>query len=403
MRPAAAPPLGARPEARPSAPDGTDAATRRDGTGKRLVLLGGGHAHVHVLDALAREPLVGAQVVLVTPFARQMYSGMVPGLVAGHYAAAACAIPLGPLAAAAGVEMVEASAVALDARSRTVTLSDGRVAEYDVLSIDIGPAMDRDAIPGAREHGLFVRPIEHFVRLFDALLDLATQRALDVVVIGGGAAGVELAMALAHRLRGVGDGGSRVALVTGGGPPLVGYPARVVARALRALRRQGVTVLQEPCLQVGPGQVVLGNGACVACDAPLLAIGASAPAWLVGSGLALDERGFIATGPTLQSTSHPAVFAAGDVATRTDVSHPKSGVYAVRAGPPLATNLRRLIGAIDLLPHRPQERTLNLLSCGDRRAIASWGRWSAEGRWVWWWKDRIDRAFVRRYCGAPGR
>lgn len=403
MRPVAAQTIGVMPATLPSPLLRADAAARRDGAGKRLVLLGGGHAHVHVLDALAREPLVGAQVVLVTPFARQMYSGMVPGLVAGHYAAEACAIPLTPLAAAARAELVEASAVALDARARTVMLSDGRVAEYDVLSIDTGPVMDRDAIPGAREHGLFVRPIEHFVRLFDGLLDLAAQRALDVVVIGGGAAGVELAMALAHRLRGVGDGGSRVVLVTGGGLPLAGYPARVVERALRVLRRHRITVLQEPCVQIGPGQVVLGNGARVACDAPLLVIGTSAPAWLAGSGLARDERGFIATGPTLQSTSHAEVFAAGDVATRADAPHPKSGVYAVRAGPPLVANLRRFIAAGDLLPYVPQERTLNLLSCGERRAIASWGDWSAEGRWVWWWKDRIDRAFVRRYSGALGR
>jgi pyridine nucleotide-disulfide oxidoreductase family protein len=391
------------PDTSPSPPPRTDVAIGRNGAGRRLVLLGGGHAHVHVLDALAREPIVGAQVVMVTPFVRQFYSGMLPGFVAGHYAAAACAIPLAPLAAAARVEFVEASAIALDARACTVTLSDGRVAEYDVLSIDTGPVMDRDAIAGAREHGLFVRPIEHFVRLFDGLLELATQRALDVVVIGGGAAGVELAMALAHRLRGVGDGGSRVALVTGGGMPLAGSPARLVSRSLRALRRLRVTVLQEPCVQVGPRQVVLGNGARVACDAPLLATGASPPAWLAGSGLALDGHGFIATGPTLQSTSHPAVFAAGDVATRIDAAHPKSGVYAVRAGPPLAANLRRFISAGDLLPHVPQERTLNLLSCGERRAIASWGDWSAEGRWVWWWKDHIDRAFVRRYGGAPGR
>jgi NADH dehydrogenase FAD-containing subunit len=131
-------------------------------------------------------------------------------------------------------------------------------------------------------------------------------------------------------------------------------------------------------------------------------VGAAAPAWLQGSGLALDERGFVATGPTLQSTSHTDVLAAGDVATRMDASHPKSGVYAVRAGPALALNLRRALAGGELMPHRPQPRTLNLLSCGDRRAIASWGLWSAEGRWVWRWKDRIDRAFIARFGGAPG-
>ena len=146
---------------------------------KRLLLLGGGHAHVHVLQAIAREPLPGAEVLVVTPYSRQMYSGMVPGLVAGHYSAAACAIPLQPLALAARLPLVESSAVSIDAAARKVTLADGRIAEYDVLSIDTGSVMDRDLIPGAREHGLFVRPIEHFVQLFEGLLDLAAQRVLD--------------------------------------------------------------------------------------------------------------------------------------------------------------------------------------------------------------------------------
>ena len=368
---------------------------------KRLLLLGGGHAHVHVLQALAREPLAGAEVALVTPFARQMYSGMVPGLVAGHYRAEQCAIALQPLAAAARVHFIEGSAVALDAAARRVTLADGRVAEYDVLSLDTGAVMDRQRLAGAREQGLFVRPIEHFVHLLDGLLDLAARRVLDVVVVGGGAAGVELAMALQHRLAGRGEERARVALVTGGGEPLAGSPASVMRRAALALAERRVTVFRDSVAALLHGAVVLTSGARLACDAPVLATGAEAPLWLAGSGLALDDKGFVSTGPMLQSNSHPEVFAAGDVACRSDAPHAKSGVYAVRAGPPLALNLRRYVGGGALHPHVPQRRTLNLISCGDRRAIVSWGNWAAQGRWAWWWKDRIDRAFVARYS-LPG-
>lgn len=142
---------------------------------KRLVLLGGGHAHVHVLRSLALEPLTGAEVVLVTPFLRQMYSGMVPGLVAGHYTAGQCAIPLAPLARAAGVRLIEGAAVGLDAAARRVPLVGGEAIDYDLLSLDTGAVMDRDRLPGAREHGLFVRPIEHFVARLDAVLQGAAQ------------------------------------------------------------------------------------------------------------------------------------------------------------------------------------------------------------------------------------
>ncbi len=372
---------------------------------KRLVLLGGGHAHVHVLAELARQPIVGCDVLLVTPHARQLYSGMVPGLVAGHYRTEQCAITLPPLAQAAGVAMVQSAAVALDTAAQTVQLVDGERLRYDFLSLDTGAVMDRTRLPGAREHALFVRPIEHFVRLFDELLALAQQRALNIVVVGGGAAGVELAMAMQHRFE-VSDAGdrmpaARVALVTGGGEPLEGYAPAVMHMAAAALQRQRITVFRDTVAEVQAGCVMLhGSGARLACDAAVLATGAEAPAWLQGSGLALDERGFVNTGATLQSTSHPAVFAVGDVAARVDAPHPRSGVYAVRAGPPLAANLRRAVAGAALQPHRPQQRTLNLISCGQRSAIVSWGGFSAQGRWAWWWKDRIDRAFVARYNQA---
>jgi pyridine nucleotide-disulfide oxidoreductase family protein len=364
---------------------------------KKLLLLGGGHAHVHVLQALAQETLAGAQVTLVTPYGRQMYSGMVPGLVAGHYKAEACAIALQPLAAAAQVRFIEGAAKTLDSTARQVTLVDGQVLGYDVLSVDTGAVMDRDRLPGAREHGLFVRPIEHFVRLLDGLWDLAARRVLDLVVVGGGAAGVELALALHHRLNGHGEERARVVLVTGGGEPLAGYPQGVVTRAARTLAQHRIAVFRDSCAALKPGALVLGSGARLACDAPVLATGAEAPQWLQGCGLQLDVRGFVVTGPNLQSTSHPEVFAAGDVASRADAPHAKSGVYAVRAGPALALNLRRFVAGGALEPHRPQSRTLNLISCGERKAIVAWGHWSAQGRWAWWWKDRIDRAFVARY------
>lgn len=365
---------------------------------KHLVLLGGGHAHLHVLRALAQRPLAGARVTLVSPFPGQTYSGMVPGVLAGRYAPDDCVIPLARLAASAGAERIESAAVGLDAAQRRVMLANGQGLDYDTLSVDTGPVMDRDAIPGAREHALFVRPIEHFLRLWSGLLALAHDRVLDVVVVGGGAGGIEIALALQHRL----GERARLTLVTGGAPPLAGHAAGAQRRVRRALARRAVALFEDTCTAIGPTHLQLGCGSRLRCDAPLLAIGTRAPAWPAGSGLALDPQGFIATGASLQSTSHPEVFAVGDVASRIDAPRPKSGVYAVRAGPPLLENLRRWLAGARLREHRPPRRALSLLACGDRHAIASWGAWSGEGRWVWWWKDRIDRAFVAGFrSGSP--
>ena len=369
---------------------------------KRVVLLGGGHAHLQVLQALAHEPLAGAELALVSPHPQAFYSGMLPGFVAGRFAAQDCRIELTPLAAAAGARWIEAAAVSLDTAARQVVLADGRQAGYDVLSIDTGAAMDRDRLPGAREHALFVRPVEHFVRLFDGLVALAGQRALDVAVVGAGAAGVELALALWQRLAApqAGATAARIALVTGGPAPLAGHAPAVMVRAAAALARRRITVLREACTGIGEQALQLANGARLACDAAVVATGAEAPAFLRGSALACDERGFVLTGPTLQSLSHAEVFAAGDVASRRDAPHAKSGVHAVRAGPALALNLRRFAAGGELQPYQPPRRTLNLLACGDGSAIASWGGWSAQGRWVGRWKDRIDRRFVARFADA---
>jgi selenide,water dikinase len=384
---------------------------------KKLLLLGGGHAHVHLLREMGRERFAAAEVTLVTPSPQLFYTGMVPGIVAGHYRAEQGAIDLRALAAAAGVTFIESSASGLDAPRRQVRLADGRSIGYDVLSVDTGAAMDRSRIVGAWLHGIFVRPLDRFFGEIDELFDRAAQRALDVVVIGGGAGGVELALALQHRLASLAGRGAepgRVALVLGSEQVLPGYPAAVGRTAEAALNRARITLFRDNCVEIREGLAVLASGARLACDAPIIATGAEAPTWLAGSGLALDGQGFIVTGPTLQSGSHPEVFAVGDVASRIDAPHPRSGVYAVRAGPPLLVNLRAYCssaaatpagsgghaaaGAVPLKRYMPQTKSLSLISCGRRRAIASRGGWCAEGRWVWWWKNHIDRAFVARHA-----
>jgi len=166
-----------------------------------------------------------------------------------------------------------------------------------------------------------------------------------------------------------------VSLVTGG-MPLSVHPATVQRRLLCALKRRRITLFVDRCVEIAASHVVLGSGARLACDAPIVATALQAPAWLHASGLALDEHGAVAVGPTLQSLSHPQVFAAGDAARV------------------LALNLRRFTGGGELQHDRPPTRALKLMSCGEREAIAAWGEWSVKGCWVRWWKDRNDRGFV---------
>lgn len=368
---------------------------------KHLVMLGAGHAHVHMLSTLATRPPAGVRITLIAPYPRQLYSGMVPGFVAGHYALEDCVINLAPFLSNSDVQWLQHNAVGLDADARTLTLDDGSTLTFDLLSVNTGAVQDRQKIellmPGARKHALFVRPIETFGGLWPRVVELAHVQPLRVAVIGGGAAGVELACAVAHRLK-----GSSVTLVAGEFPVGSNYPQSVQRRIVQVLRQRHITVIQEHATGISATEVQLGNGTQLTCDVPVMAIGAQSPNWLQGSGLALDPQGFIAVDMFQRSTSHHHIFAAGDVSSRLDRNLPRSGVYAVRAGVPLAHNLHAVLAGVAPRPYTPQAKTLNLLACGDKFAIASWGNWSAEGHWIWWLKDHIDRGFIRKYSqSAP--
>lgn len=367
---------------------------------QQLVLLGAGHAHVHVLAQLAAKPLSGTVVTLVAPNQKLVYSGMVPGFIAGHYPLESCVIPLEPLVQRSAIRWIEGNVVGMDAQKQVIQLDDGSTLPFDWLSVNTGPVQDREriemALPGAREYGLFVRPMEAFCTLWPRVIAIGAQRALRIAVVGGGAGGIELALAARHRLP-----NAAVTLVCGEKPPGAVYPPKVQQRLMAMLKRHRVTVLQDVAVSLKADSVQLGCGANLACDVPVLAMGAQAPHWLAGSGLALDNEGFLAVDMYQRSTSHSRVFAAGDVSTRMDRPMARNGVYAVRAGPALAHNLSAAVAGLALKPHQPPQVTLNLLSCGSRYAIAAWGGISAQGRWVWWLKNWVDRRFVARFA-RPG-
>lgn len=366
---------------------------------KRLVLVGGGHSHVEVLRRFALAPMADVEIVLVSPGADTPYSGMLPGLVAGRYEWRDCHIDLDALTARAGAKFRQTSVTGIDPLQRRVTGDEGLSLDWDVLSLDIGSCPPLDGVAGAGQHGVTVKPVDRFLAAWDGILERACAEPLRLVVVGGGAGGVELCLAMHHRLTSTPRARlCDLTLVTQASTIVPDYAEGARRRLRAAFTRHGVGLITGvPVTGVDPEGLLLSNGARVPADVVVFTTGAAAPGWLRTTGLALDERGFIEVDDTLQSTSHPGVFAAGDVAAHRDNALPKSGVYAVRQGPPLAANLRLALEGQALRAWRPQRRTLALLGTGDTHAVAVWGGWSAEGAWVWHWKDHIDRRFMRRY------
>lgn len=340
---------------------------------KRVLLIGAGHAHLVALRSLAHKPLYGARITLVNPLVRQVYSGMLPGILAGHYRRAEAEIDIDGLAERGYVELELGVVERLNLDKRTAFVKGGRGLGYDFVSLNVGSLVEA-SLPGA-EHALAVKPYDEFL----ARLRIAER----VAVVGAGASGAEIAMALRHR-------GAQVTLYSD-------HPA-LSARVVRQLRRRKVDYRPGmAATAIEPGPVVIAGTAHQDFELVLLATGAVAPPWLAQSGLATDAHGFVLVHPTLQSVSHPEVFALGDCATLRDAPHPKSGVYAVRHGEALIENLRRLVAGAALEPYVPQSRALVILSCGARYAIAERGGWSAQGRSIWWWKNRIDRRWVASF------
>ena len=370
---------------------------------KDIVIVGGGHSHVHVLRAYAASPPPGCRLTVIVDTPTAVYSGMVPGYVAGQYIRDELEIDASALARRAGANVVIGRAVRVDPGRRLIEVAGCPEIPYDVASFNIGSTVAGLDLPGVREYAIPSRPIGLFVTRINEVLEGARRcergRLFRLVVVGGGAAGVEIAFTLQHRLQGVTGSSIGVVLLDSGTQPLRGYPYSLVRRVARRAAQRGIEVrCDRAANRVEPGRVCLEGGDSIAYDALVWVTGAVSQDIFRNSGVAVDGRGFARVRSTLQFEEHDDLFGTGDCATLVD--HPglaKAGVYAVRQGTVVARNLRAALTGLPLRHYTPQRDFLSLLNLGDGRSVgAKWG-FTIEGRWVMKLKDWIDRRFVRRY------
>ncbi len=386
---------------------------------RQLVLIGGGHAHALVLKHWRDKPLANVRLTLISPQALTPYSGMLPGLVAGHYRYEDTHIDLPALCLSAGVTFIQAAATGLDLNHQTVQFADRLPLAFDLLSINTGITPDL-SVAGAQAHAIPVKPIATFYPRWLALeTELEQiQQEWHLGVVGGGAAGVELILALqwaasqwalTHRDRNPDRLHFHLIQKNSGLPE--NYPYRLQARMARLFRHRHIQVSEKftvsaiEATQATPretGKKLLHSedGRQLTLDHVFWCTNAQPATWYAGSGLATDAAGYIATNDCLQSVSHPSVFASGDVAQQQRHRRARAGVFAVRQGPVLFENLQRAMRGEKLKAYQPQTQFLSLLACGNRYAMGCrLGSQlpSVAGRWVWWWKDYIDRRFMAQF------
>lgn len=360
---------------------------------RHLVLVGGGHAHVEVLRAFAMDRPEGVRITLVTDRTVSAYSGMVPAFIAGDVALSDLEIDVWPLARRAGATVIEAKMTRLDPVAQRVFLQGRQPLAYDVCSVDIGGSVAGLDTEGVRDNAVATRPL---ATLLDRMVALSQREPERIAVVGSGPAGIELALSLRTRFP-----SSHVALVERANDILPGVGGRYRRRVLGVLSERRVDVHTNTSVSaVTPEGILQEDGSLIEADVVLWATGA-APHWaMLRSELPVAASGFTLTEDTLQVAGHPTLFAAGDCAVpRSRPDLPRAGVYAVRAGPVLAHNLRQFLRGRPLEAWRPQRHMLSLLNVGDGTAIAhKWGL-STRSRWVYGWKDTIDRAWLDRYRG----
>ena len=376
-----------------------------------IVLIGGGHSHVGVLKRFGMQPEPGVRLTVICTDVHTPYSGMLPGYIAGHYSYDDVHIDLSRLAMFAGARLYRDEVIGIDRAAGTVLCRNRPPVVYDRLSINTGSTPQLGGVAGAAEHVVPVKPITRFNARWLALLDRVqhhTTGQLRIAVVGAGAGGVELLLAMQYRLR-------RELQTRGRNPELLQFhllsaddtvlPTHnpgVRQRFAKVLTQRGVVVhLGAEVTQVNAGQLLCADGSVVDAEEIMWVTQAGGAAWLKTTGLALDARGFVVVNDQLQSITDPAVFAAGDVAAMQNYPLEKAGVFAVRQGRPLADNLRLSVQGRALKPYRPQTRWLALISTGDRYAVASRGAVGFAGQWVWRWKDWIDQRFMRSFSEFP--
>ncbi|MBF9034002.1 selenide, water dikinase SelD [Rhodobacterales bacterium HKCCE2091] len=362
---------------------------------KDLVLVGGGHSHALVLRMWGMRPVPGVRVTLIHPGPVAAYSGMLPGFVAGHYALRDLQMDMVRLARFAGARIVIGTAEGIDTARREVRVAGRGPVGYDLLSVDIGVTSEMPALPGFAAHALPAKPLERFAEAWARVVETA-RNGIRVAVLGGGVAGAELAMAAAWRLRHLSP---EVSLVERG-QVLSALKPGARSRMLTALDAAGVTVHEgRDVAEVASDGLALAGGGTIGADCVIGAAGARPHNWIADTGLETLD-GYLVVDAQLR-TSDPAVFAAGDCAHLSHDPRPKAGVYAVRAAPVLAHNLRAALTGGQARPFRPQKDYLKLVSLGRKAALGEKAGIVVSGPWVWRWKDRIDRRFMARFDDLP--
>jgi NADH dehydrogenase FAD-containing subunit len=363
---------------------------------KHLVLVGGGHAHLMVLSKLKEYTGRGHRVTLISPSAYHYYSGMGPGMLSGFYHPREIRFHIKKMAEDRGASYFQDAVIRVDPARRGLQLQSGSWIEYDVVSFNVGSDIFQDNIVISGGSVLPVKPIKNLLKARELIMKSFQDRTADILVVGGGPAGLEISGNVWKLLSDNGIMG-RITVVSGG-RMLAHFPDRARTIAFKSLRRRSIDVLEDISIRrLERGKATLTDGTTLACDIVLLATGVKPPLLFLKSGLETSQDGALPVNAYLQSVSYPEIFGGGDCISFQDYTLPKVGVHAVKESRILFNNLHATLNGGELMRYKPQRNYLLIFNLGDGRALLWRQSLVIEGKAAWWLKNYIDRKFIRKF------
>ena len=366
--------------------------------GKRVVFVGGGHAHLTSLKNLPRFGQRGHRATLISSSPYHYYSGMGPGMLSGIYHPRQARFHVKKLAEDRGATFIQGKVIGVDPLQRLLSLDSGEKIGYDLVSFNTGSEVPLEALARVPAGNLFpVKPVLNLLLARQAIRQaIRGNGVLHFVVVGGGPAGVEVAgnlLRLLHESRGKGE----IALIAGKG--LLGdAPAKVQRLARESLTRRGVEVIEGSHVKaVEKGRVTLDDGRRFDTDFAFIAVGIQLRTLFRDSGIPVGPDGGLLVNSSLQSVAHPDIFGGGDCISLEGNPLAKVGVYAVRENPVLYHNVLAALEKGKMEAFTPQKEFLLILNMGNGRGIFWKKNWIWEGRLAFLLKDYIDRKFMRTF------
>lgn len=364
--------------------------------GGHLVLVGGGHAHLATLKTVGNYLSRGHRVSLISPSAYQYYSGMGPGLLSGIYRPQDVRFNVGKMVESGGGAFIESHVTRIEPGSRALILADGRTVTYDVASFNLGSEVVLDGLVATPESVFPVKPIINLLVARRSILERSREDEISIVVVGGGAAGIELA-GNAWRLSRVNGMRARISLVSKG-TVLERFPARARRLALESFSSRGITVREQVgMISIDTSHLGLSDGTNLPYDFAFLASGIRPPGVFRESGLPVTEDGSLLVNRELRCVGHPELFGGGDCISVEGYRLAKVGVHAVGQSHVLRHNLLAALDGGPMRPFVPKEHFMLILNMGDGSGILCKRNRIFGGRWGFLLKDYVDRRFMRRF------